>query len=226
MIDATLIYYSSNREKPEFEQRIRNCILENCGGLPIISVTQKLIDFGRNIVVGDVGVSGFNMFRQVQIACREAKTRFVVSVEADCVYPPDYFSWEPPRDDVCYRDRNLYVMAQHRKYFYYKPGGATHAQVVGRKFYLDILDKLFEGEPVWSVEQRNFPKEKFHQKREDVFTDKQIEFYETMNPVVQIKTSQSMRHYTESIRVPVVELPYWGRGADFREKYYNIGFMH
>ena len=226
MKDVTVIYYSSNHEKPEFEQRIRDNISEVCGKLPIISVTQKPIDFGKNIVVGDVGASGFNMFRQVQIACREAKTKFVLSAEADCLYPPDYFTFVPEKDNVAYRDKNLYVMPQHRDYFWRKEEGATHAQVVGRKFYLKILDKLFAGAPEWSVEERNFPKERTHQKQEDVFTKHEIEFYETQNPVVQIKTSQSMRHYTNSDRIPRSELPYWGSGADFRKKYYDIGYIH
>jgi len=224
--NITIIYYSSNREKPEFEERIRNNILEVCGGLPIISVTHKPIDFGKNIVVGDVGTSGFNMFRQVQIACREAKTKFVLSAEADCLYPPDYFTFVPPKDDKCYRNKNLYVMPQHRAYFWKKEEGATHAQVIGRKFYLEALDKLFEGAPDWSVEERSFPKERTHRKQEDIFWPKDIEFYETQNPVVQIKTSQSMRHFTKSDRQNRSELPYWGSGTDFRKKYYDIGYVH
>lgn len=226
MNNITIIYYSSNREKPEFEERIRNNILKFSGNLPIISVTQKPIDFGRNIVVGDVGASGFNMFRQVQIACREAKTRFVLSAEADCLYPPDYFVFVPERDDVCYRDKNLYIMGQHRTYFYKKEEGATHAQIVGREFYLRTLDKLFVGAPDWSVEEKNFPKERTHKKQEDVFAKSEIEFYETENPVVQIKTSQSMRNYTHSDRIPRHELPFWGKGRDFRKKYYDIGYIH
>lgn len=226
MQDITIIYYSSNQERPEFEQRIRDNILAVSGDLPIISVTHKPIDFGKNIVVGDVGASGFNMFRQVQIACREAKTRFVLSAEADCLYPPDYFTFVPERDDICYRDKNLYVMPQHRAYFWKKEEGATHAQIVGREFYLKTLDKLFAGAPEWSVEERNFPKERLHKKQEDVFRKNEIEFYETENAVVQIKTSQSMRHYTHSDRVARHELPYWGTGKDFRKKYYDIGYRH
>lgn len=226
MKDITVIYYTSNKEKPEFEERIRNNILNLCGDLPIISVTQKPIDFGKNICVGDVGVSGFNMFRQVQIACREAKTRFVLSAEADCLYPPDYFTFEPPQEDLCYRNKNLYVMPQHRAYFWKKEEGATHAQIVGREFYLNTLNKLFEGAPEWSVEERNFPKERTHQKQEDVFSKNEIAYYETEYPVVQIKTSQSMRHYTHSDRIARHELPYWGPGSDFRKKYYDIGYRH
>jgi len=225
-MNTTVLYCSSNREKPEFEERIRNNILKNCGNLDIICVSQKPIpNFGTNIVVGDnIGVSGFNFFRQIQIGLNEIKTRFMISAEADCVYPPDYFTFVPEKEDVCYRNKNLYVMGQHRVYFYKKEEGATHAQVVSTKFYLDTLNELFMGEPEWSIGQKNFPKEKFHQKREDVFT--KIEYYETKNPVVQIKTSQSMRNYTNSDRIPRYKIPYWGDGKAFRKKYYDIGIIH
>ncbi len=225
-LDLTIIYYSSNREKPEFEQKIRDNLLGVCGDLPIISVTQKPIDLGKNICVGDVGVSGFNMFRQVQIGLREAKTRFVVSAEADCLYPPDYFTFVPDRDDICYRDKNLYVMPQHRTVFFKKEEGASHAQVVNRDFYMKTLEWLFRDAPDWSVEEKNFPKERSRHKQEDVFWRDRITFYETENAVIQIKTSQSMRNFTNSDRIPRKELPYWGKGRDFRKKYYDIGYVH
>ena len=226
MEDITIIYCSSNKENPEFEKRIRDNILKYCD-LPIVSVTQKPIDFGTNICVGeDVGVSGFNFFRQSLIACKAATTKFVLSCEADTVYPPDYFKFIPKRDDKCYRNKNLYVMGHRRDYFYKKEEGATHAQIVGRQFYIDTLEKLFEGEPEWDGNQKNFPKEKFHGKAEDVFSREDIEMYETENPVVQIKTSQSMRHYTNSDRIPRDEIPFWGTGKDFRDRFYNIGKYH
>ena len=227
MNSATIIYVSSNMERPEFEERIRNNILEVCGGLPIISVTQRPIDFGKNICIGDdVGVSGFNMFRQVQIGCQEATTDFVISAESDCVYPPDYFSWVPERQDLCYRNSNLYVMPQHRAWFWLKAEGATHSQIIGREFYLERLNKLFKGAPDWDreVKEKNFPKERW--KEEDIFPPAQIAYYQTENPVVQIKTSQSMRHFTHSDRIDRHEIPYWGTGREFRRKFYDIGYRH
>lgn len=223
-MDMTIIYYSSNREDEKFESRIRQNILNVCDGLPIISVTHKPIDFGNNIVVGDVGASGFNMFRQVQIACRAATTKYVISAESDCLYPPDYFKFVPPKDDMCYRNSNLYVMPQHRTFFWKKPGGATHAQAINREFYLARLDYLFQGAPEWSVEEFNFPRERHRQV--DIFEERQIEHYESENPVVQIKTSQSMRHHTTSDRIDTYELPYWGTGKEFRRKFYDIGYRH
>jgi len=211
--DLSCIYYTSNHEDPEFEHKIQVSILEVCD-LPIISVSQKPIDFGENICVGDVGASGFNCFRQIQIACRAAKTRFVLSLEADCLYPPDYFEFVPARDDVCYRDSNLYVMPDRRTFFFHKIEGATHAQVIGREFYLETLDRLFEGAPEWSMEEMNFPKERWH--RADVVDG--VELYQTKHPVIQIKTHRGMRYYTHSERVPIYSLPYWGSGVELRKR--------
>lgn len=218
---AAIIYVSSNREYPQFEERIRHNIVETTD-LPIISVTQQPIDFGTNIAIGDVGVSGFNMFRQVLIGCQNSDADYVISCEADCLYPPDYFAFVPAQLDRCYRDRNLYVMGQHRTYFYKKNEGATHAQIVGREYYIDILTALFKDAPLWSTEERNFPKERFN--KEDVFDT--VEYWESPNPVVQIKTSQSMRNHTHSDRTEIYDIPYWGSGREFRNKYYNIGVIH
>lgn len=214
-MNRAILYYTSNKEKLEFEQKIRDNILK-VTDLSIISVSQVPIDFGKNIVVGDIGVSGFNMFRQVQKGLQESTADVIYSCEADCLYPPDYFEFIPEKLDVCYRDTNLYVMGQWREYFYKKAEGATHAQVIGREYYLERLNHLFTGCPDWSVEERNFPRERWHQV--DVF--KHITLFETKNPVVQIKTDRSMRHYTHSDRTPIHTIPYWNNGKTFRKEYY------
>lgn len=215
--DTTIIYYTSNRETPEFEKRITDSILRICGDLSIISVSQKPMDLGKNICVGDVGASGFNMFRQVLIGCKEAKTKFVISAEADCLYPPDYFKFVPEREDVCYRNANTYLLGLRRDYFYKKFEGGTWSQVIGRDFYVQRLEYLFEGAPEWSVEEKNFPKER--KKGEDIFTAAQIERFETEYPCISIKSGRGMRHYSNSDRTPIHDLPYWGSGKEFRKTY-------
>lgn len=217
MEDLTALYYTSNMEGESFEGRVRDIILKNKGDVPLVSVSQKPINFGKNICVGEHGASGFNMFRQVQIGLKEIKTKFVVSVEADCFYPPEYFKFIPKKEDVPYRNTNTWVMPQWRPFFWQKRESATHAQVVGTKFYLERLNKLFEGAPDWSVEEKNFPKERHH--KEDVFSE--ISYWFCANPVVQVKTKRSMRHYTTSDRIDIHELPYWGGGEEFRKIYYG-----
>jgi len=214
---TTILYYTSNREKPQFEKRVKENLLKVSGGLPIISISHKPMNFGKNICVGDVGVSGFNMFRQVQMGLREAKTKFVISAESDCLYPPDYFKFTPPEDNLPYRNSNLYVVPDAREYFFYKKEGATHSQVVGRDFYLTRLDKLFKDAPDWSTEEFNFPRERH--KMVDVFFEDEIRYFRTENPVVQIKTHRGMRYFTHSDRTPIYDLPYWGNARKFRNYY-------
>ena len=98
--DLTVIYYTNNLEKPEFEGRIQKTLKESTDslGVPIISVSQKPIDFGKNICVGGVGASSQNAFRQLQIGAMEAKTRFVCPAEADFLHPREYFEFVPPSD--------------------------------------------------------------------------------------------------------------------------------
>lgn len=218
---AAILYYSSNQEDPAFEVKIVENLLRVRGGLPIISVTHKPMDLGKNICVGDVGASGFNMFRQVVIGLQATDADVIFSAESDCLYPPDYFQFMPPRLDLCYRNSNLYVMGNKRDYYWHKPGGATHAQAVGREFYLTRLMGLFHGAPQWSVAEKNFPKERWG--REDVFKKEQVDYWETVNPVVQIKTGRGMRHYTVSARKDIGELPYWGEGIDIRREYCGWG---
>ena len=211
----TIIYYSSGREKGDFEERVQDNILRISGDLDIISVSQYPLEFGYNICVGDVGVSGFNMYRQVQIACEAATGDFIISTEADCLYPPDYFRFTPDRLDIPYRDTNLYVMPDARDYFFYKKEGASHAQIVGREFYLKRLNELFTGAPKWSTEEKNFPRERGL--GVDVF--KEFAYFRSDNPVVQIKTHKGMRYHTHSDRNPITELPYWGEGTKVRALY-------
>jgi len=215
MESSSIIYYTSCHEEEGFENRIKENLLKVCGDIPIVSVSQKPISLGTNICVGDVGASGYNCFRQILIACEAATTKFVISAEADCLYPEDYFTFIPPRDDVCYRDSNLYVMPDMRDFYFKKSEGATHAQVVGREFYIKRLKELFKDAPQWSIEEKNFPKER-HRKA-DIF-DK-IEYWETENPVVQIKTHKGLRYYTHSDRTPIPEIKYWGHGKLIRNYY-------
>lgn len=208
---ASIIYISSNRENPEFERRLREDLLSKTD-LPITSVTQKPIDFGENICIGDVGASGFNFCRQVQIALENIDEDIVISAESDCLYSPDYFHFRPERLDVPYRNTNIYVQ-KYGEDFVCKKSMSTFSQVVGRDFYLDRLNELLEGQPQWSTELKNFPKEI----KKPLF--KEFAYFRTEFACLSFKTGRGMRRHSNSDGVPVYELPYWGKISEVRSKY-------
>jgi hypothetical protein len=212
MKDVTVIFVSSNREDPEFENKVVLDLLEKVGDQPIVSVTQKPMNLGKNISIGDVGASGFNFCRQVEIACKVAETPFVISAESDCLYSPDYFKFRPERLDVPYRNTNIYVQKYGQDYVC-KKSMSTFSQVVGREFYLSRLEKLFKDMPDWNSKMKNFPKEI----RRKLF--RHFETFTTEFPCISFKTGKGMRRHSDTDEVPVYDLPYWGNIKELRQKY-------
>jgi len=210
---GAIIYISSNREKPEFEKAIVDDMLSKKGDLEVYAVTQKPMDvFENNIVVGDVGTSGFNFCRQLQIAVHSVPADYVVSCEADCLYSPDYFKFVPPDLKKVYRNTNNYVLT-HGKDMFYPKDSQTAFQVAGRYILEYRLDYLLKAYSEWNTDMQNFPKEI----GKPFLTE--WETFTTEYPCFGIKTEEGMRKQTKHGKEGLSELPYWGSAKEVREKY-------
>lgn len=217
-MNATILFLSSNRETPEFEKKIIETLLLNCGNLPIVGVTQKPVDLGpnsKNIVVGDVGASGMNFCRQIQIGLEAIPSgHFVIQCESDCLYPKAYFEFRPPRTDIAYRDKNIYVLKFNQPLF--KKRSSTFAQIMGRDAYLARLNYIFSYKPnlpKWDTSMFSFPKVIGLK-----FLDSYEEFY-TEEACISFKTGNGMRLHTVTKDTPVYSLPYWGSVEEIRTNY-------
>jgi hypothetical protein len=213
--DLTVIYYSSNKEDPAFEKKITNRIKEQIGTTRLISVTHKPMDMGENIVVGDVGLSDYNIYRQIQIACLKTHTKYVCTAEADVLYPPTgYFDFIPPDSGSAYHLRNLHI--------FFKGTGIFHAKAfslcalfTNRYYLLSRLDRCLRDDLQWRpVHKRSHP----------IF-NKWKGWIEEFNKisVINIKTGYGMRGHTGTETdfgaKPVIELPYWGKAVDLEKKF-------
>lgn len=209
---GAIIYISSNREKPEFENKIIQDMLSKKGDLPVFSVTQKTMNLGTNKCIGNVGTSGFNFCRQLQMAIEMAEVDYVISCESDCLYSPDYFTFIPPKRDVVYRNTNNYVLPYKSDFFYGKDS-QTAFQIAGRNFLLNRLNYLLEGQPQFNTEMKNFPKE-----IKKPFLEN-WETFKTKYACFGIKTVEGMRIQTHHNKEPIESLEYWGNIKKIRRKY-------
>lgn len=201
-----IIYYSANHEKESFEKKVMQGIKE--AGYPIISVTQKPVDLGKNICVGKQGHSYLNAFRQILIGCEESKADFVAMAESDCLYPKGYFDFKPTDKNVVYTYDNAWVLWEKYGKFFKKQ--QTHGSVMyGRKFLIEIINKALKGLPEWSYEQVNF----------DLCLPsyKQVSF--TGNPVVCVKTKDAPNRGVSLEKIKTNELYYWGKASEVIKKY-------
>jgi len=194
----TVIYYTSNRETESFESKIRAELLKSCNGLPIVSVSQKPIDLGKNICVGETELSNANIKRQILVGAKAATTENVCMAEADFIYPKEYFEFVPPEKDTIYYLDNLYVMWCNRSRFYRK-GDSDGALVCNRLHLIELL----------SSDQK--PNKVLYGKRKPFTTD---------IPAITFKTGNGTSWRCPYIKGKhVLAVPYWGTAKNLRKKF-------
>jgi hypothetical protein len=212
--EATVVYYTSNREHEAFEAQVRARLVAAVGGRwPIISVSHKPIDLGQNLCVGDLDACDANAIRQLSLGIEAAKTPYIFSAEADCLYPRTYFDWLPPSDRHVFRYTNVWILskwqsAHHGPGYLYK-GGSECAQVAGREYWLKCIQRCLRGRSLWSTAKEPAPGLVFHR-------GFRVRWGEPA--VVNVKTREGLRKYTRTISMalPELALPYWGPSSELR----------
>ena len=68
-------------------------------GLPIVSVSLKPLDFGKNFVL-DAKPNVLTMYRQITKALLESDSTYVFFCEHDVLYPKSHFDFTPPSDKI------------------------------------------------------------------------------------------------------------------------------
>jgi len=200
MSDRTIIYYTSCREKESFEKKVRENILKVKGDIPLISVSQKPINFGKNICVGKLEQNYTNAFYQALVGCEAAKTDYVVMCEDDCLYPESYFNFKPTDLSVIYTYDNVWLMwNRHNRTRFYKHGTTAGSIIIGRKHYI----KMLKGEPP-VFQGRKFKWKTF-----------------TGEPLVNVKTRNGISFGTQLTKrvKPKKSFPLWGTVEDVKRNY-------
>lgn len=106
----TIIYYTGNYLKPELEKIAQYYLLRAVEKKKIISVSQKPIDFGDNICVGNIGKSHHSLFYQALKGAEATDTEYIALAEDDCLYTSEHFNYMPPTDDIFYYNTNCWFV--------------------------------------------------------------------------------------------------------------------
>ncbi len=145
MDDLTIVYYTDNHlQEPLFsicQERLRAV----AHGRPIISVSQKPIDLGDNICLGEIGRSYNSYYRQILAGALAAKTKWVATVEHDCLYTPEHFTYVPSDENIFWY--NINVWYKDDKGFSYYCRKAQSMMIAERGMLVDaISEKLLQTE--------------------------------------------------------------------------------
>jgi len=113
MNDLTILYYTANTIPEITGQKVRDYLLKVTENqFPIISVSQKPLNFGQNICVGLIGRSKYNCYKQILIGVKEVKTKYVACAEDDTLYAMDHFAYRP-REGIFSYENNMWFAEEN-----------------------------------------------------------------------------------------------------------------
>lgn len=100
MEDLSIVYYTCNyleEKNPYFLANTRKYLEKAIEGAPLIVVSHKPVKWDRmteNIVMGDIGRSHLNIYRQILVGAKAAKTKWVALAEDDILYSNSHFNFQ------------------------------------------------------------------------------------------------------------------------------------
>ena len=157
--DITAIYYTANHVSEFFGENVRKILLKSIGNIPLISVSQKPMNFGENICVGNIGRSAYNIYKQILIGAKAAKTKYISLCEDDILYTPGYFtSFRPEKDIFAYNYNRWGIYTWSKPPIFSRKDRIVTSQLIAmRQSVINALEKRFDKHP----DPNNFPAKYF-----------------------------------------------------------------
>lgn len=148
-MDKTIIFCTENKcPEPLFSAVMKD--LKKKAKCPIISVSHKPIDLGKNICMGERHRSWLSLYRQLLRGCKEATTKYIGIAEHDCFYTEEHLEWIPPTDDKFYYNENVLLVCWDKerhpdKYgmysrFWTEPRLSLSQMICDRELYIKAIE--------------------------------------------------------------------------------------
>ena len=153
MNDLTIIYYTANHIFDYFMANTQRLLQEAVGDTPIISVSHQPMKFGHNICVGDIGRSTYNLYKQILIGAREAKTKYVAMAEDDTLYSKEHFAYRPPDEKTFSYDINKWSIFTwiEPPVFSFRARKSMSSLIVGRDALVKTLEERYAKYPIFEA---------------------------------------------------------------------------
>lgn len=190
-----IIYYTDDRLREPIFSVVQKEILK--ANLPIVSVSLKPINFGKNIVL-DAKPGYLTMLQQITRALTESSSKYIFFSEHDVLYPTSHFDFTPPKDNVFYYNANVWRWAYPTDVLItYDRLICLSGLCVNRQFalehYLRRIEKIYElgydkdtrHEPHWARYWGYEPGTK--KTKRGGFSDDDFDTFRSKHPIIDIR---------------------------------------
>lgn len=218
----TVIYYSANKVNDYFANKVREILGKAIEKRPLISVTQKPLQFGENICVGDIGASNLNIYRQALIGAKAATTPYIAMAEDDTLYHKDHFDYIPSENTFAYNMNRWSLFTWSDPPIFSNRNRKTlNALICPRKLFIEAMEERFSMFPDESKIKQCYwgePGRNVYERHLGV-SERQSEEFFSNTPIVMFCHPESLNYKKQGKRKRLGEnkkttLPYWGRADE------------
>jgi glycosyltransferase involved in cell wall biosynthesis len=140
----TVVYYTDHHIDEPLARAVRKNLIKVTGKvIPIISVSQQPLNFGKNIVVGELPRSNHSIYTQIKAGVEAAESGSVIYLcEHDVFYAPAHFAHIPEIKERIDYNQNRYYYAPGQERYLKARGKWPLSQLVAyREFLLECVNK-------------------------------------------------------------------------------------
>jgi len=147
--DLTVVFYTANVLHEPFAGIVRAQLQKAIGDYPLLSVSQKPMDFGENICIGEIGRSHLNLYRQILIGSKAAKTKYVAMAEDDVLYSFEHFHCCRPKPNHFGYNMNKWGIFTWSKppVFSYRHRKIVNSLIAERDMLVEAMEERFTKYP-------------------------------------------------------------------------------
>lgn len=220
MSDLTVLYYTANTLKEPFATKVRDILWKAKGEYPLISISQKPMDYGENIVV-DFPRAYISIYKQILVGAKAARTEFVAMAEDDCLYSKEHFTaFRPKPDEFAYDKARWSIYSWSNPPLYsFKDRISNSTMIAPRKLLIEALEERFARFPDESqIPINRFSEPGKYEKQLGVTVRKTV-LYTAKCPSVVFSHPEAIGYEFLGNRkrpgeIQAYDIPFWGKAAD------------
>lgn len=228
MNDITIIYITANKIDQTFAENVRRELVKAAGGLPIISVSKKPLNFGTKNLCFPGEASVYNEYKETYLGVKEAKTKYIAIAEDDSLYTPAHFAHIPQPDTFEFNIGCWGIFSWIKPPIYNLKYRHNHNELIcERDLYIATMEERYAKYP----DSKNYPRHFFGEpgryERALGVKEHKIGEFMTDPPIIRISHEgdcygwQAMGTRKKMGPIKAYDVPYWGKASELLERIYG-----
>lgn len=224
MKDLTIIYLTASQIPETFAEYQRKILLEAIGDYPLISISRKPLDFGKNLLdTGDKSLD--NIYRQMLRGAKLAETDYVAIAEDDVLYPKEHFTFcRPDKETFAYNQNRLALFTWGVPTYSWRNRKSNCSLIAPRKLMIEALEERFAKYPSKIPDKLSGELGRNRvEKNLGITLRKSVEVFSEIS-IIQINHDSAsegsqIRHTKRFGPIKAYDIPFWGKASELIKHY-------